>query len=398
MYLALIVVYFYPSNTSASVQMVDLACELRRLGHKILVITPDSSVKAKCKYHSWRKIKLLRVQCSAIKGTGYLKRAFIESILSFKMIKGMFESNLHNQRFDGIIWYSPTIFFGLLIWFLKQKSKCKTYLILRDIFPEWAKDLQIIKNPFIYYYFKVFSLLQYLAADFIGIQSKSNRHFLKNWLLRNKEVSVLNNWLTFKRVPVKNCYFQTNIKKNKKIFIYIGNMGVAQNLTVFVDLAEKIQDRTDVQFLFVGNGEKKGELIKIAKQKKLYNLLFEEEINSKKVPLLLSRCFFGLISLDPRHKTHNVPGKFLAYIAAGLPVLANVNAGTDLVKVIEKSRIGYAFSENNCDIVVNCVRFIIDDAKTYSEMSKNAKDLFKNQYTTRKAAKEILRSLSGTLS
>jgi len=395
-YLALIVVYFHPSRTSASVQMRDLAFELRCLGHKVLVITPDSSLKTKWQYRSWRKIKILRVKSSLIKGTKYLYRALSESLLSLKMIRGIYACNLNYHKFEGIIWYSPTIFFGLLIWFLKIKSKCKTYLILRDIFPEWAKDLRIINNPIIYYYFKTISFLQYLAADTIGIQTESNRKFLQNRFLKKKNIVVLNNWLSKKTFGNKNRNFHQ--QKNNKVFIYIGNIGVAQNLLRFVDLADKIQDRLDVQFLFVGCGEKKKELIQYVKMQKIQNILFKDEIPSKMVSPLLSKCFLGLISLDPRHKTHNIPGKFLAYISAGLPVLAHINAGTDLEKVIEKNQIGFASSENNCNAMVHFVRSIIDDSKTYSKMSKNAEKLFKKQYTTRKAAGEILQSLSGTFS
>ncbi|MDD2878988.1 MAG: hypothetical protein PHQ58_00995 [Rhodoferax sp.] len=47
-----------------------------------------------------------------------------------------------------------------------------------------------------------------------------------------------------------------------------------------------------------------------------------------------------MAALDPRHKTHNIPGKFLSYMQSGLPVLATINAGNDLADVIQTERVG----------------------------------------------------------
>ncbi len=59
-------------------------------------------------------------------------------------------SPLHSTKWDLIVWYSPPIFFGPLIWVLRRASGARTYLILRDIFPEWAADLGIIKKGPVY--------------------------------------------------------------------------------------------------------------------------------------------------------------------------------------------------------------------------------------------------------
>ena len=45
------------------------------------------------------------------------------------------------------------------------------------------------------------------------------------------------------------------------------------------------------------------------------------------------------MALDPRHKTHNIPGKFLTYMQAGLPVLASINPGNDLMQLIEGEQV-----------------------------------------------------------
>ena len=127
----------------------------------------------------------------------FFKRAVAESLIPLTTLIAFFINNNKNIRWDGIIWYSPTIFFGISIFIIKKFTKCKSYLILRDIFPEWALDVGHLKKGPIYYYFRFFEMIQYFAADKIGIQSQSNiEYFKKNYKSQLHKVEVLNNWLS----------------------------------------------------------------------------------------------------------------------------------------------------------------------------------------------------------
>ena len=66
--------------------------------------------------------------------------------MPFYMIKALSRSNYDIKNYDGIISWSPSIFLGPLIYFMKKTNNAKSYLILRDIFPEWAYDLGILKK------------------------------------------------------------------------------------------------------------------------------------------------------------------------------------------------------------------------------------------------------------
>jgi len=66
-------------------------------------------------------------------------------------------------------------------------------------------------------------------------------------------------------------------------------------------------------------------------------VLFYDEIDPDEIPGLYAQCHVGIVALDPRHKTHNIPGKFLSYMQSGLPVLASINPGNDLVELIQRS-------------------------------------------------------------
>jgi glycosyltransferase involved in cell wall biosynthesis len=171
-------------------------------------------------------------------------------------------------------------------------------------------------------------------------------------------------------------------------------MGIAQGLNIFIELAYSLKNRKDLGFLFVGRGSELNKLKKLSGLKKLDNILFFDEIKHEEVPSLLKMCHVGLISLNLFHKSHNIPGKFLTYLQAGLPVLAKINPGTDLQNIIEKEKVGIVYTSS----IVNDFRIlaekIMDDEINYKLMSSLGKNLYQKMFSTSKITSKIISSLS----
>ena len=160
---------------------------------------------------------------------------------------------------------------------LPISSKCPSYLILRDIFPEWALDLGVLKKGPVYYWFKLIAAYQYSVADVIGVQTVSNQDYFEKWAAKeDKKLEVLNNWLSVTPKQSSSIVISDTCLKERKIFVYIGNMGIAQSMDILVELAASLRHREDVGFLFVGRGTEVGRLKKAAHAKELNNLLFYE--------------------------------------------------------------------------------------------------------------------------
>lgn len=385
---------YYPQRTSCAVQMRDLANELLSLGHEPIVVTPSENLEQNHIIEKINEIKVLRIAVNKTTNVSYLKRALNELLLPFKIIKGIKKSNIPTQNIDAVIWYSPTIFFGLTVQFLKKSSGCTTYLILRDIFPEWTLDLGILKKSPIYYFFKVVARYQYSVANIIGVQSISNLKYLDNYYKKsNIKLEVLNNWLSDEEEKKTTISLTDTCLSKKKLFVYLGNMGVAQGMDIFIKLAENLVNRKDLGFLFVGRGSEVNKLKNYTIKRKLDNILFFDEINSNEIQNLLKMCHVGLIGLDPRHKSHNIPGKFLSYLKAGLPVLARVNPGTDLQNLIEKEKIGLVYSGNDTNDFRKIAEMLIGDQNNSKAMSIRCRSLFQRMFSTNNIANQIISSI-----
>lgn len=341
MRLALIAEHFPPMRSSCAVQMRDLAFELRDRGHQVTVLVPGHDLRGGYEIEDCDDIVVVRLRAFRTQDRNYAVRMLGELAMPFMMLRNWRRSKLANRRFDGIVWYSPNIFFGPLVSALKKESDCPAYLILRDIFPEWAADVGVLSEGRAYRFLQQVARYQYTVADVIGVQTPANLAYFQDDIEGGKSVEVLQNWM---RAPAERDVSGIDLSgtpiKDRAIFVYAGNMGVAQGMDRLIDLASELKDDERFGFLFVGRGSDVGRLESVCRQRGLSNTIFHDEIDPKRIPALYAQASAGLVALDPRHRWHNIPGKFISYMHAGLPVLAAINPGNDLVSLVEKRGVG----------------------------------------------------------
>ena len=396
MRIALIADTFPPLRTSGAVQLRDLSREFVRQGHKLTVMLPSSYLDLPWLIDDFDGVQLIRLRAPKTKDIGYVRRTINEFLMPFAMLRNLRKSPLADERWDGVVWYAPSIFFGPIVSALKYASHCKSYLIIRDIFPEWAADIGLMSRGLPYWFFKGVANYQYSVADVIGIQTHGNQIYFRD--RKDCQIEVLQNWLT--DAPNVGCSISvaSSVLAGRTIFVYAGNMGVAQGLNVLIDLAERFLNRADIGFLFVGRGSDAQRLREDAKARGLDNVLFFDEIDPTEIPGLYAQCHIGIVALDPRHKTHNIPGKFLSYMQAGLPVLASINPGNDLEEMILRENVGRVCNDYSVDTLQRlAIDLLNDDTTTGARnwaVSERCIALSTKLFSPEVAVKQILSALA----
>ena len=394
---ALIADTFPPLRTSGAVQLRDLSHEFVRQGHSLCVMLPAPDQSESWRLEEFSGLQILRLRAPKIKDIGYVRRTLAELVMPFAMLRNLRKSPFSKETWDGVVWYSPSIFHGPLVRALKKSCACKSYLIIRDIFPEWAVDLGLMRRGLPYRFFDAVARYQYSVADVIGVQNSSDRRHLSSWLRQpGRRLEVLQNWLG-KSVQVK-CSIRVNeiARPGCKVFVYAGNMGVAQGMDILLDLAEKTYHRRDIDFLFVGRGSDVARLKGIAQSRQINNVIFFDEIDPNEIPDLYAQCNAGIVALDPRHKSHNIPGKFLTYMQSGLPVLANINAGNNLAQMIMDEQVGQVCETNHLDDLLQLTEKLLDQIETDSSLSIRCKALFKREFVVENTVNQIVAAISVT--
>jgi glycosyltransferase involved in cell wall biosynthesis len=392
--IALIADTFPPYRNSAATQLYDLSSEFGLQEYSLTVIVPDPDLQKSWQLKEEGDFRILRLNAPRIKNTSYLRRAIGEIIMPFAMALNYRASKLAREKWDGIIWYSPSIFHGPFVKFLKNKSNCKGYLIVRDIFPEWAVDIGLMKRSFYYWFFKGVAHYQYSIANIVGVQSPGNLIYFANWKRSpHRKLEVLHNWLGEEKLVHSSIRVDKTILAGRKIFVYSGNLGVAQGMDIFIDMAEYFQYRNDVGFIFVGRGNEAHLIKNKAKQRRLNNVIFFDEIHPVELPDLYMQCSIGIVALNFKHKSHNIPGKFLSYIRSGLPVLANVNLGNDLAALIRNEKVGNVCETNDLKELINHAESILNLLDKDLNISSRCRNLFERDFSSHKAAQQIIKAL-----
>lgn len=395
MKLLLIVDDYLPQSTKVAAKMMhELAIEFQINGHEVSVLTPIHSQKDSFSVNFIDGIKVLSFKSGKIKNIGKIKRAINETLLSFNAWKSA-RNYFSNNYYEGIIYYSPSIFWGLLVKKLREIWNCNSYLILRDIFPQWALDNGLIrKNSLILYYFKTFERINYKNAGAIGVMSPSNLQFFKNTLKDISKFEVLYNWSKIPTVQKPSGKFRKELNlENKVVLFYGGNIGHAQNISLLIDLSKQLMDMTNVHLLFVGTGDEVDYLISEKKKFNLSNITYLPPVNQNTYFELLNDFDIGLFSLHPDHKTHNFPGKILGYMSYSKPILGCVNYGNDLKDVINEANAGIIVDSNDISSFFLAAKSLIESESKRINMGKNGKKLLSSLFSVESACLQIVKSL-----
>lgn len=381
-------------RSSGAIQLRDLSLEFARQGYEPTVLIPSPELEDDWQVEMWNSVRIVRLKSPKTKDISYVRRTIGEFLMPFSMLRNLRKSPLAEERWDGVVWYSPTIFLGPIVRALKRANGCRGYLVIRDIFPEWAVDMGLMGRGLPYQFFKAIANYQYSVANVIGVQTQGNRTYFTEWLKRSpRRVEVLQNWLA--DAPDAGCSITVRDTPlaGRTILVYAGNMGIAQGMGILLDLAERLKDRTDIGFLFVGRGSDALRLRNDAAARGLDNVVFFDEIDPDEIPGLYAQCHVGLVALDPRHKTHNIPGKFLSYMQSGLPVLASINPGNDLVELIEREQLGRVCTDTSVDSLRSMALELVTDIAQDDGFKGRCKALAARLFSPEVAVKQIVEAL-----
>lgn len=395
MKLLLIVDDYLPHSIKVAAKMMhDLALEFKSHGHIVTVLSPDPFLAKAFEVRNIDGIKVLVFKSGEIKNISKIKRAINESLLSFYAWKAT-KTYLKVHPHDAIVYYSPSIFWGYIVGKLKKLWKVKSYLILRDIFPQWAVDNGLMKKTSpVYFYFKFFENKNYVNADCIGVMSPSNLEFFKATRKNFSNFEVLYNWSKINDITSPVCSFRKQLNlEDKIVFFYGGNIGHAQNMLNLIRLALHFKENSKAHFLFVGKGDEV-DLILMEKEKhQLNNITYLPSVDQETYINMLSEFDIGLFSLHPGHKTHNFPGKLLGYMEYSKPILGSVNTDNDLKEIINNAEAGFIFDSGDDKGLYEAAVSLIDSEELRIKVGKNARELLINQFSVELAFTKIINQL-----
>jgi glycosyltransferase involved in cell wall biosynthesis len=394
MHILILVDCYLPICKSGAKQIHDLGAEFLRHGHEVTVLTTTHEIAQDLEVSMQSGVRVARVKTPQIKGASNLRRGFNEIRISALVWRKAGEF-LSRHPADLIVFYSPTIFWGALVSRLKAMWHCRSYLILRDIFPEWAVDAGVLKRGLTYRFFRKKEAEQYGAADVIGVQSEGDlAYFGRNFAVGRFQLEVLFNWTKLEESNPQKTQIRLRLGLvNKIVFFFGGNIGIAQDIDNLLRLAASFAGDSRIFFLIVGEGSETRRLDATIAARRLTNIRMLPPVEQREYISMVSEFDIGLISLDRRLKNHNIPGKLLSYFHWGLPVLASINAGSDLFALLEGNQAGICVANGDDEGLRAAALQLANDPDLRHRMGRNGRLLLEEKFSVESAAQQILRHL-----
>lgn len=396
MRLALLVDDYLPHSTRVAAKMMhELALEFKQMGHDPVVITP-AAMKPRLEVDSLDGIDVWRFRNGPVKDVGKVKRAINESLLSFNAWLAI-KTHVTKKPFDGVVCYSPSIFWGPLVNKLKMVSGCKSYLVLRDMFPQWVVDNGLLKeSSIVCRYFRLVESFSYKNADSIGLMSCRNLDAFFDEHGDKYDQHVLFNWASVipEGKPKADVSIRTRLGlEDKLIFFYGGNIGSAQDMKNLVRLAKSLEEYEQAHFLFLGQGDEVSLVKQLASEWQMKNLTLLPSVSQVEFKKILADVDVGLFSLARSHSSHNFPGKILGYMVQSLPILGSVNPGNDLMTIINDANAGRVHINGDDEALLDSARKMILDAEQRLSQGNNAFNLLEEKFSVASAGRTIINKL-----
>ncbi|MDU1912154.1 glycosyltransferase family 4 protein [Fusobacterium sp.] len=374
----------------------ELVEEFKNQGQEVYVATIlEKKYKKNTILEVENGINILRIKTGNLFEVG-----IIEKGLTTLTLGNTFKRNIKNYygdiKFDIVIHHTPPITFTSVIEWLKKKYGTSSYLILRDIFPQNAKDLGIIKNKFLFNFFRNKEKKLYEVSDYIGCMSNGNIEFLKrnNKEIGIKKLHILRNWGKLKEKP-KVDFLDMRKKYNYKdkdfLIVFGGNMGVPQGLNFLLEVAEKCKNSKDIKFLLIGKGTEKKKLENIVIDKKLENVKFIDFIPREEYEKLISVCDVGIVSLHSCFTIPNIPSKTIDYFKLGIPIISFTDKNTDYPLILEdEAKAGIANIYGDMENVIKSINILKKEKELKKQLGNNGRKYYEEYLGVDKAYKTIM--------
>lgn len=379
----------YPDATQNTNMYTDLADEFLINGNDVYVIAPANGI---IKVFNEKGINVLRIKTLPLFNTSFILKGIANLLLPYQYKRGI-KKYFKNIYFDLVITPTPPITFFPTISFLKKKFNSKIYLILRDIFPQNAKDMGIIKNECVFNYFRKQEKKLYKISDFIGCMSKKNIDFVHehNTEINLSKFHLLPNWTRVNAVKDSAFSFKSKYDlKDKFVAIFGGNIGIPQKIDFLVDVAEKIKEKKDIIFLIVGDGTEKEKFRKMVQNKNLSNIKLLDQLPRDEYSKLLKECDLGLVSLSDRFSIPNIPSRTLSYWSLKIPVLAAIDKNTDYGDILNKCEGGLWSEMGNSDAYITNLLLFYEHPEIRRQMGKNGYNYLIKELNSENAYKTII--------
>jgi glycosyltransferase involved in cell wall biosynthesis len=386
--------YYQSDNAPGHSLIYDWTQHLAAKGHDVTVIAGETGyMQSNQPVLPWYKrvirkekiglVKVVRTFTYSDIHRGYLNRLL--SFLSFSLTcpLGLFSFT----KPDIVIASSPPIFPIFSAWIICKLRRIPFVTEVRDLWPESAVQMGILKNKLLINIMQWMEKILYnqsykIIALTEGIKNDICR---RGWI--DKKVVLVNCGVDINklypddesRVQIRKMY---NLE-NKKIILYFGALGEANNIGVILRAAKLLKSHEDICFMLIGDGMQSQQIMEKMKELDLENVILHKPVPKDQARAYINAADICVVTLlDIPLFSGALPTKMLDYMACGKPVLCGVRG--EAKRVVEESKAGFVFEPNDDKQFSELILDLIENENTTKMMSKNGIEFIQDKFSSSK--------------
>lgn len=379
----------------------DLMRELRSRGHKIYIAAPaERRYGMPTTLIKEENVEILKIWTFNIQKTNLIEKGMGTLLIEYQFDRAI-RRYWGDVNFNLVLYATPTITFNNVVDRVKKRCGSRSYLMLKDIFPQNAVDLGMLrKGGLMHSFFRRKERKLYRISDRIGCMSPANCRYV---IEHNPEVDARKVELCPNSVEPVACEPQDaasrakllgkyGIPADKTLYIYGGNLGKPQGLDFLLDVVAANESSKIRHIVIVGNGTEYPRMRRWMDEHRPAHATLLSALDKADYDNLVKACHVGMIFLDPRFTIPNYPSRLLSYLENSMPVLMATDANTDVGTIAESE--GYGLWSLNGDLPLFMSHMeSLKDSHLRNTMGKKGLDYMLANYTAEKAADIIEASL-----
>ncbi|HAL29771.1 MAG TPA: glycosyltransferase WbuB [Coriobacteriia bacterium] len=375
----------------------DLLREFIARGDQVFAVSPSEKREGldTCQYDSVG-VTICRVKTGNLQKVGLLEKA-VSTLLVEQQFKRGIRQFVGSEKIDLVLYSTPPVTFDGVVKYVKQRYRCRSYLLLKDIFPQNAVDLGMMRHGgLVWRHFRKRERRLYHLADWIGCMSEANVHYLleNNPDLDPERVEVCPNSIEPREMtavePVATLRSRHGIPADAMVVLFGGNLGKPQGLDFLLDVVDRSRSRDDVHYVIAGSGTEKQRVWDHFAAGGHANVTLLDYLPKDQYEKLLCLADVGLILLDGRFTIPNFPSRLTAYMEAGMPVLAATDTVSDIKDVLRDSDSGLWVQWGDHEGFLAAIDRLRGNPSLRQAMGRRGRRYLEEHYTVAKAYETIM--------
>jgi glycosyltransferase involved in cell wall biosynthesis len=372
---------FPPEVNAPASRTFEHTREWVRAGHQVTVITcapnfPKGKVFEGYRNRLWQSedmegIQVIRVWSYITANEGFVKR--ILDYQSYMLTSTL--ASLFVRKVDVVVGTSPQFFTVCAAYVVSRLKQIPFVFELRDMWPESIKAVGAMNDSLAIRLLERLEIFLYRKADAIVSVTHSFKRKLIERGIDGKKIHVVTNGVDLSRfvpAPRDESLAQTLELSGRFVAGYIGTHGMAHGLETLLETAEMFQNegRTDVRFLFLGDGARKAVLKEVARHRNLQNVIFIDSVPKADVVRYWSLLDASIIHLrDTELFSTVIPSKLFESMGMGIPILHGVPG--ESADIVEREGIGIVFSSGDSKALHTALSSLKEDTARYNELKES---------------------------